>query len=208
MHRSLKTYLSGSTTLLLALGLLAAGVSSSKAGEIFNFEFDNQGLPSVGDGIITPPLVGTGSLSFSNDVGAGIFALSDLGSYTISFTINGETFTDAGITTPLNEVAVNIFSYGLGQRLEFTENPAASPVDGGPQTGSLDFSNSDSDVLTFEPTYAGGNYEYQMQPVGGVSPDTGNYLATNSVPEPSTLTLLAAALVGFGVFRYRKRKAV
>ncbi|MFC1364876.1 MAG: PEP-CTERM sorting domain-containing protein [gamma proteobacterium symbiont of Ctena orbiculata] len=49
-------------------------------------------------------------------------------------------------------------------------------------------------------------YDTVYEPDSYSSPSVGHYLVSASVPEPSTLLLMGAGIVGIGVTRIRKRK--
>ena len=175
----------------LVLAFLAATAALSSAGQAatsFTFQFDNNGFGTP-RGQVQPPIVGTGNFTTSDNLVAGTYALTSLTDFTVSFSFaNGATFTQADIATPIGQVAVRISNYsGGGLRLQFTEN--GSPANGGPAGGSLDLVSS-SGLLTFEPSYNGGNDFYFSTPF------IGNYLALNAVPEPGSWALMIA---GFGL---------
>src|SRR5262245_45668032 len=91
-----------SIRILATAALLLVGVGQATAGPItFNFQFDNAGLDfSRPDATIIPPLVGTGTLTISNDPGLGTFTLASLGVFTMSYTFNdGNSFTQADIVS-------------------------------------------------------------------------------------------------------------
>jgi PEP-CTERM motif len=182
---------------LFSASLIFGSAGAASASEVFDFQFDNQGTGTV-DGTIVPPLTGTGTFTFANNVGLGIFALSALGVFQMDFTFGADSYTEANIATPLSEVAVRIIQDGANQRLEFTEN--GSPADGGPAHGALDLENGT--LLSFEPSFFGGNYLYAEGPV-----NLGSYLALarTSAPEPLTLSVFGVGLVGAAAMRRRKK---
>ena len=100
------TIVAFAVTCFLALGF----VSPAQADPMFFFQFDN-----VADLTVSPPLVGTGRFTFDRDPGIGTFPLLSLGAFSMSFSfVNGETFTEAGIVTPLDEVLVVLTPAGRG----------------------------------------------------------------------------------------------
>ena len=110
-------------------------------------------------------------------------------------------WTDAA--TPIDGVAVDITQAGSQERLVFTET-ASPDADGGPAGGSLDLVHAGSELLTFEPTYAGGHNLYAE--FGPTNFNFGNYLAL-SVPEPTTWATMLLGLGLAGVM-LRRRNAI
>ena len=151
--------------------------------------FDDEFFP-LGDGPITPPVLGVGTFTSTVDLGPGTYDLSSLSGFTLSFTINGHTYTEADVTTPLTGVAIRVTDLGGGvERLFFTESGAAGS-DAGSNSGALDLSDG-TNFLSFEPSSFGGNFLYQE------SGSAGRYLALSSaVPEPSTWVMM---IFGFGM---------
>lgn len=160
--------------------------------------FDDESLP-LGDGPITPPVVGVGTFTSPVDLAPGIYDLSSLSGFTFSFTINGHTYTQSGMTTPLSGVAIRISDLGGGvERLFFTES-GGTGSNGGSNGGALDLSDG-TNFLSFEPSSFGGNFLYQE------TGSAGRYLALSSaVPEPSTWAMV---IVGFGMvgLAWRRRR--
>jgi hypothetical protein len=124
------------STLIASLLLLVTTVHALT----FNFEFDDSVSSEV-----TPPIVGTGSFIITGDPGDGDFAFNDL-SPTISFTVGGETFTNAHIATPLNNIQVRISTTALGRGVTF------GGTSGGPSGGSIDFVQG-THILSFQPGF-------------------------------------------------------
>ena len=174
--------------------MMSLGLGTGAQASAFLFQFDNNGLYSL-DGIVTSPLVGGGFLSTSASLGLGLYALDSLPDLTLSFDVNGDTFSLADLATPFDGVAISISQAGAKERLVFTENPNApiSDQDGGPVSGSLDLVNTNYDLLTFEPSFFGGNNLYEESGGGTI----GDYLAlSGSVPEPGAWAMM---LIGLGV---------
>ena len=197
----------------LAVAALVIGAGfGAKADSTFIVGFDNAGLGNESDGVISEPFVGSGEFYSPTTLYPGhTYALSSLTGFTMDFEFSdGDSYSESDIATPIDEVAVAV-SYYNGPvsefdgdlRLVFTEN--GSPADGGPAGGSLDLVNVNDDVLSFEPTYAGGNYEYYEQALQ-LDP-AGNYLAVAApVPEPAAWSLMLLGLGALGAgLRMRRR---
>jgi hypothetical protein len=172
-------------SLLLALSLAFALRASAIS---FTFQFDSDPTPGI-----QSPLVGTGTFTFANDPGIGTFAFNSLGAFAMVFNFtNGDSFSQANITSDLSQVFVVLTNFGAGRRLQFSDDGDGS---GGTFVGSLDFVNGPNG-LSFEPSYAGQGLRLYFES----SLSFGDYLATNGVSAPEggstvTLTLLALAAV-------------
>lgn len=181
-----------SSTLILGVACLLAfaTATTAQAGLIFNFDFDNSP-----DGLITPPLVGTGTFSFDTDPGDGSHALTSLGPYNFSFTFGLSTFTESNLMTPVGEVLVVLSTAGPVRRVQFSNSNPGGPS--GPSGGSIDFFDG-SKYLSFEPPGIGNLDLYLMDGYFG------NYVGT-SVPEPSTYAITLAGLAWGGFSKWRRR---
>jgi PEP-CTERM motif len=178
---------------LTCLFVLATG-STAQAESIFFFEFDNSP-----DGMITPPIVGTGTFDFAIDPGNGTHPLTSLGAFSMSFTFGATTFTPAHIVTPLSEILVILSPLGADRRVQFSN---VLPFGSGPFGGAIDFINGVS-FLSFEPPGFGGSLDLYFQGDGAVF--FGNYLGVQPIPEPSSLALLGMGGAGLVVLARKRR---
>jgi hypothetical protein len=173
------------------------------AGLTFDFQF---GTGSAADGVVDPPILGTGTFTLTNDPGTGTFNLSSRGPFTMSFTFGTQTFTQSDITSNNSITQVVITPFGMGQeRVYFTDLGGPNGA-GGPFQGSLDLGTSPTSNLSFEPAFVGGHNLYEHNTSSGV---TGSYLGlTLAVLEPSTLGLGAigavVAFLAYGWTRHRR----
>lgn len=138
MNKSVFTVLTSS---VVALTVLGATSLKSQALTV-NFSFDNSSNNTA-----TPPIVGTGTFNFDGDPGNGTFALTSLANYNFSFNfLNGSSFTNTDIRTPLANILVRIATNGTDRFVNFGGSG------GGPFGGSLDFTNA-SGSLSFQPGF-------------------------------------------------------
>ena len=161
---------------------LAAGTADALT---FSFRFDG-----TADATVTDPIVGTGSFVFDGDPGNGIFALTSLSNYAFSFDFGGTLLDTADIATPAANVLVQISDVGGSRMVTF------GGTSGGPFGGSLDFFESSSNVLSFQPGF-GSLY------FNGPSYGTFEAIATQAVPLPMSLPLMGA---GLGVLALLRRR--
>jgi hypothetical protein len=187
MNKNLFTVLTSS---VVAVTVLSATPLKSQA-LTFDFSFDN-----TFDGTVTPPIVGTGTFSFDGDPGNGTFALTSLANYNFSFNfLNGSSFTNTDISTPVANVFVAIQDNGTDRFVNF------GGAGGGPFIGSLDFINA-SGGLSFQPNFGtayfttrGGFGTYQGIVPADVTP----------VPEPASILGLLGLSLG-ALMANNKRK--
>ena len=163
---------------ILAAALALAAPAAAQT--TFNFTFDN-----TADGLVSAPIVGTGSFTTSDTLGAGDFALTSLSDFSFSFAFDSQFFTEADMQTPIGNVVLRITNAGATNFLNF------GGTGGGPFGGSLDFINGTSGQLSFQPGF-GALYFHQSN--FGTFEATS--VATGAVPEPSSWLML---LAGFGL---------
>lgn len=172
-------------SLLPSLTLLCA--SLGYAGN-FTFQFD-----ATPDGTVTAPIVGTGTFTFTTDPGNGTFGLAAFGTTQFSFIFGTETFSEANILTPLNNLLLRISEASGVRYLNFGGSG------GGPFNGSLDLINGFAANLSFQPGF--GSLYFQ-------DGSYGTYEATlDTVPEPATSMLLGAGLAVLAVLSRRGNSA-
>jgi hypothetical protein len=180
MSKSIFTVLTSSTIALTAL--IASPLKSQAL--TFNFQLDN-----TPDATVTAPIVGTGTFSFDGDPGDGTFALTSLPNFDFSFVVNGTTFTNANLVTPLANILVRIQANGSDRLINFGGSG------GGSSGGSIDFTNSGP--LSFEPNF-GSRYFSS----GGF----GTYQGNVGTPVPFAFSPLPGLVVGGILSRLRRRK--
>lgn len=166
---------------------LSSGVNAMT----FTLKFDNSP-----DGGVTAPIVGSGNFSFDGDRGNGSFSLSSL--QNVSFLVffnNGNMFNLADTEDPLTDVLAVISSVGQDRFLRFGNIHGNST---GGSNGAFDLYNPSNALLTFQPGISGGNLYF-------TNGYYGNYEATSSVPEVSTILLFGIGLIGLGLSRNRIR---
>ena len=181
--------------------LLSLGSAATCPADVtFSFSFD--GIP---DGAVSSPLVGSGTVTLSSDPGPGTYALTSFASFSMSFAFNdGNTYTDADISTPLSEVLVVLYDAGGREGLFFSNT---KDFGSGPAGGSIDFGLVDG--LTFEPPGFGGSPLTLFEEGDASTGFFGDYVAVNAVPEPSSLIGLAlgGGLLGLAA-RARTRRSL
>lgn len=177
----MKTVLS----LLPALTLLCTSLGFAGT---FTFQFDN-----TFDGTLTPPIVGTGTFTFTTDPGNGTFGFADFGTTQFSLNFGGVTFSEADIATPLSNVQLRITEVSGVRFLNFGGSG------GGPFGGSLDFVNGSSSDLSFQPGF--GSLYFS-------DANFGTYEAVlDTVPEPATSMFLGVGIAALAVLSHRRHSA-
>jgi hypothetical protein len=197
----------------IALAMALVGAAHSvRADTTFYFRFDNPGVNRTNltsDGPIVPPLAGTGQFVSPTNLVSGHYDLATLPGFSMNFSFfdDGATFDQNDIITPLAGLAISIIGSQGHERLFFTESGGAGS-DGGRVGGSLDLLDASGYSLTFEPTGAGGNFDYQKGVFNGPAKccyDSGRYLAVSS-PEPGSLPILSSGLVAILLIAIRRSR--
>jgi hypothetical protein len=212
------------TKSLLATNIILCSLSISTinaSAAVFNFTFGQKGF----DNTLSPPFVGSGTLSFDGAAIVGSYSLASLSNLDInlSFT-NGLSFNSGDLPSNLSTTGISIFDSGSGNLgLTFT---------GGVSEGGLRLRSYgpglDADYLNFEPTnsinnrigsYGGDGvnniYYVDIYRKSFMNPDAhrlyssvffGNYNAVSAqqVPEPATIL---GSLTAFSFAVYSKHKS-
>ncbi|HEY3862093.1 MAG TPA: hypothetical protein VGO59_09415 [Verrucomicrobiae bacterium] len=117
------------------------------------------------------PIVGTGTFTFANDPGDGLFPFLDLGKFKMDFTFDdGQTYLGVDIASHLKDTLVLLTGSGPTRRLRFAGDGA------GVVGGSIDFYNG-SDFLSFAPSGTGTGLQLYVEGIAGAA-NFGDYLAT------------------------------
>lgn len=161
-------------------------------------------LDTTADPTVPPPYVGTGEISFSDNLNDGSYLLSSLNNLQITFTIASETFTLANLAGSYDPSA-SVVIFNNGTDFYFDAPPSGSSGFG----GAVDFQIG-GDFITTEPDVNGGRsapYNLYFASIGG-----SNYFGAygnpqQTVPEPTSIALLAAGLFGFAAQRKKAAQA-
>lgn len=175
------------TSSIVAVTAIAVSPLKSQA-LTFDFKFDN--TPNA---TVTSPFVGTGTFSFDGDPGDGTFALTSLPNFNFSFNVNGNSFTNTALATPLANILARIETIGSDRFINFGGSG------GGPFGGSIDFVNAGP--LSFQPGFGSlyfsgaGLGTYQGIAQADVTP----------VPEPGSMLGLLGLSLGALVAKNKKQ---
>lgn len=173
---------------------LLAGGASAQASVHFNVYFDN----TFDEVVSADHLIGTGTFSFDNDLLDGSHLYTTLVNPQILFTLMGETFTQADMST---SAALEVVLYTTPRGRDFY---FSAPIGSGAYAGgSVDFLNSNGATLSLEPSGFSPVPFNLYFGFGGSLDSAGNYGAT-LVPEPASLSIYSL-LFALVAARYRRR---
>jgi len=157
--------------------------SPATAGMIFNILFDDSGYRP--DALfVEPPVVGSGQLSFSNDLVDGSYPLLSLTDLAFSITLGGETWTETDTVSfdPDTEIVIENF----GRQFYFNGSGNTTPTG-----GAVEVYKSNGEFLSFEPTW------FSAVPWNLYGTSTGYFGVYGVTPEPTSWCLaLTGALCG------------
>lgn len=173
---------------------LLAGNTAAQGSVHFDVYFDN----TFDEVVSVYHLIGTGTFSFDNDLLDGNHLYTSLVNPQISFTVMGETFTQADMST---SAALEVVLYTTPRGRDFY---FSAPLGSGAYaSGSVDFLNSNGATLSLEPSGFSPVPFNLYFGFGGSLDSAGNYGAT-LVPEPASLSI-CSLLFALVAARYRRR---
>lgn len=196
--------------MVCGLGLVS-GAAPANAGMIFATHFDN-----TFDRTLSLPYVGSGVLSFDNDLVDGTYAWSTLTNPAFSFAVGGESFSLADIISSTTALGLTIYQAGTDW---YFDGPSLEDSALG---GVVEFENSNAAFAAFEPNNierppfnAPPFNRYIAAPSMDEGYEDGSFFGTygvnpTAVPEPGTLTLLAVGgslVCVLGAWRRRRGTA-
>lgn len=159
-----------------------------------DFQFDN-----TFDSFLSPPIVGTGTLTFDGDPGNGDYALTSLANYAFDFNFGSVNFGTVDLQTTISSIIVRIGD-NSGARYALFESDRS-----GPANGSLDFLSGITG-LSLEPSF-GTRYGFDADIRTEDRDFSGNFADIAPVPLPATGILLLASLSGMGLLARRRKTA-
>ena len=166
----------------MVLGVASLGAASSAdASMLFNVYFDN-----VFDEVVTAQdVIGSGTFGFDNDLLDGSYLYTGLVNPQIVFTVMGETFTQADMSTsPAMEVV--IYTTPRGRDFYFSAPLGSGAYFG----GSVEFQNANGAILSLEP--AGFSpIPYNLYFGSGGTLDASGTYGSVVVPEPGTFSMMS-----------------
>ncbi|OLP19454.1 hypothetical protein BST81_05355 [Leptolyngbya sp. 'hensonii'] len=179
------------TAVVATLSILASNPAQAAS---FTLQFDN-----TFDDSLTPPITGTGTLSYAGAIQTGTFSLDTLTNLSLNFTVNGQAFNLGDLAgSSLSSASLVVQTTAGGYQAYFAGGP------NGVYFGSLDFQNGQQTGFTFQPSYYSPPPLHLYQEPG--TPYKGTYTATaTAVPEPAMFLGVAAVGLG-GVALKRQRK--
>jgi hypothetical protein len=189
----------------LAVAALSFAVAAPAAALTIEASFDPEP-----DGVVRPPFVGTGVVSFTTLPEVDTYVLSEIADLQMTFVVDGITFTeaDASSRTPLTDVAMHIVDTPAGLAFRFNN----IGEDGG--FGALDLV-VDGQMLAFEPGYGDEFYRgpddrgpillaAEIQPMFPEGSYYGDF-GPSQVPLPPAAAGLIAGLGALGFAARRRR---
>jgi hypothetical protein len=185
------------TTSIVVSSVFVSAANASAA--VFNFTFDN-----TFDYTVTPPFVGSGTLSFDGTATVGTYSLNSLSNLNMNFSFtDGSSYTIANLDSPimLSNSGISIFDRGSGN-LGLVTTGAVLRF----KNSSLQFeptSNINDPVALFgNDSNAAVVHTYVNNNVGG-SYNATAVAPTTPVPEP--FTVIGTLVGSTAAFRMRKK---
>ncbi len=184
----------------LTAGIVVSSVFTNAvnaSAAVFNFTFDN-----TFDYTVTPPFVGSGTLSFDGTATVGTYSLASLSNLNVNFSFtDGSSYTIADLDSGsnLSSSGISIFDLGSGNLglvttgnvLRFKNSSLNFEPTGGinDPVALFSFDSNASVVHTYVNNNVGGSYNA--------------VIAAQSVPEP--FTIVGTLIGGTAALRMRKK---